>query len=238
MCLRRPHTAGVIRESGYWTARRGRRCAQILNGLGLTAPVHEHLRGQVTVLDAAWVQLADRLLEAHAWTGFLHAYVSGRDARMADLPVSVAALLIAEAGNVGLVPVTDPAVVALTRGRLSPVDQNYVRAETHAAANAVLVAAQARVPIARLWGEGYVASVDGLRFVVPVRALNAGPSPKYFGHKKGLTWFNAVNDQISGIGAQIVPGIPRDSLHILIAAQSIRNTEKAKKTNRERWASC
>lgn len=100
-------------------------------------------------------------------------------------------------------------------GRLSHVDQNYLRAETHAAANALLIEAQAQVPIAQLWGGGLLASVDGLRFVVPVRTLNAGPSPKYFGHKRGLTWLNAVNDQVSGIGAQIVPGTPRDSLHIL-----------------------
>jgi TnpA family transposase len=134
---------------------------------------------------------------------------------MSDLPVSVAALLIAEACNVGLVPVIDPDIEALTRGRLSHVDQNYLRADTHAAANALLIAAQAQVPIAQLWGGGLLASVDGLRFVVPVRTLNAGPSPKYFGHKRGLTWLNAVNDQVSGIGAQIVPGTPRDSLHIL-----------------------
>lgn len=127
----------------------------------------------------------------------------------------MAALLIAEACNVGLVPVIAPDVEALTRDRLSHVDQNYVRTETHAAANALLVDAQAQVPIAQLWGGGLLASVDGLRFVVPVRTLNAGPSPKYFGRKPGLTWLNAVNDQVSGIGAQVVPGTPRDSLHIL-----------------------
>jgi len=246
---------------------------EILDGLGLTIPVHEHLPGLVTVLDAAWTQLADRLteagdtatvrivpgtgermrlavehldaldipdsltelremtaamlpridlpellLEVHSWTGSLGAYVhvSGEQTRMGgDLPVSVAALLIADACNVGLVPVTDPNIEALTRGRLSHVDQNYLRAETHAAANALLIAAQAQVPLAQVWGGGLLASVDGLRFVVPVRTLNAGPSPKYFGYKRGLTWLNAVNDQVSGIGAQIVPGTPRDSLYIL-----------------------
>jgi TnpA family transposase len=159
------------------------------------------------------IDLPELLLEVHAWTGFLHAYVhvSGEDTRMSDLPISVAALLIAEACNVGLIPMIDPDIEALTRGRLSHVDQNYLRADTHAAANALLIAAQAQVPIAQLWG-GLLASVDGLRFVVPVRTLNAGPSPKYFGHKRGLTW---LNDQVSGIGAQIVPGTPRDSLHIL-----------------------
>ena len=104
---------------------------------------------------------------------------------------------------------------ALTMGRLSHADQNYVRADTHAAANVELILAQGKVPIAQAWGGGLLASVDGMRFVVPVRTLNARPSPKYFGYKRGLTWLNAVNDQVAGIGAQVVSGTPRDSLHIL-----------------------
>ncbi|WP_035952069.1 Tn3 family transposase [Parafrankia sp. EUN1f] len=163
------------------------------------------------------VDLPELLLEVHSWTGFLDAYVhvSGAVARIRDLPLSVAALLVAEACNVGLTPVTNPNDEALTRGRLSHVDQNYLRAETHTAANAALIDAQSRIPIAAVWGGGLLASVDGLRFVVPVRTLNAGPSPKYFGYKRGLTWLNAVNDQVAGIGAKVVPGTPRDSLHIL-----------------------
>ena len=163
------------------------------------------------------IDLPELLLEVHAWTGFLDAYVhaSGAEARMTDLPISVAALLLAEACNVGLTPVIDPNIEALTRGRLSHVDQNYLRADTHAAANVRLIVAQATVPIAQAWGGGLLASVDGLRFVVPVRTINAAPSPKYFGHRRGLTWLNAVNDQVAGIGAKVVPGTPRDSLHIL-----------------------
>src|SRR5664279_5653193 len=48
-----------------------------------------------------------------------------------------------------------------------------------------------------------------------VRTINAGPSPKYFGYKRGITWLNAVNDQVAGIGQMVVPGTPRDSLFIL-----------------------
>ncbi|MEU0940793.1 hypothetical protein [Embleya sp. NPDC005971] len=36
-----------------------------------------------------------------------------------------------------------------------------------------------RVPIVRFRGKGVLASVDDLRFVVPVRTVNAAPSPKY-----------------------------------------------------------
>ena len=104
---------------------------------------------------------------------------------------------------------------ALSRARLAHVDQYYMRAENHAAANGVLIDAQAQIPIARAWGGGLLASVDGLRFVVPVRTINAGPSPKYFGYKRGITWLNAVNDQVAGIGQMVVPGTPRDSLFIL-----------------------
>jgi TnpA family transposase len=42
-------------------------------------------------------------------------------------------------------------------------------AETLSGANACLVDAQARIPLAQAFGGGEVASADGLRFVVPVR---------------------------------------------------------------------
>nr|WP_187356941.1 hypothetical protein [Actinomadura sp. CNU-125] len=62
----------------------------------------------------------------------------------------------------------------MARDRPSHVD---VRAETHAAANVVLIEVQGGVPIVSAWG-------GGLRFVVPVRTINAGPSPEYFGYKR------------------------------------------------------
>jgi TnpA family transposase len=163
------------------------------------------------------VDISDVLLEVHAWTGCFDAYthISEARARMEDLPISVAAVLVAEACNIGFRPVVKPSVPALTRDRLSHVDQNYVRAETHAAANARLIDCQSGIDLAQAWGGGLVASVDGLRFVVPVATINAGPNPHYFGMRRGATWLNAVNDQYSGLGAIVVPGTIRDSLYIL-----------------------
>ena len=123
--------------------------------------------------------------------------------------------LVAEACNIGLRPVVKPSVPALTRDRLSHVDQNYVRTETHAAANGRLIDFQAGIELAQAWGGGLVASVDGLRFVVPVTTINAGPNPHYFGMRRGATWLNAVNDQYFGIDAIVVPGTVRDSLYVL-----------------------
>jgi len=69
----------------------------------------------------------------------------------------------------------------------------------------------------RHWGGGMVVSADGLRFVVPVKSLWSAPNPRYFGHRRGATWLNVVNDQVMGIGGLIVPGTVRDSLFILDA---------------------
>lgn len=133
----------------------------------------------------------DRLVEPRR-TATLLAVTRALEVEAIDDALDLFALLISEACNVGLTPVIKAGDEALTRGRLSHVDQNYVRGETNAAANAILIEHQGKVPIVAAWGGGLLASVDGLRFVVPVKTINAGPSPKYYGYKRGITWLNAV----------------------------------------------
>jgi len=185
-------------------------------GTEVEPPTLEALRDVVARM-LPRVDLPELLLEVHGWTGCLDEFthLSAAGARMDDLALSVAAVLVAEACNIGLRPVAKPSVPALTRDRLSHVDQNYVRPETIRAANRRLIEAQARIALAAAWGGGLVASADGLRFVVPVATLNAGPNPRYFGLRRGATWLNAVNDRYAGLGAIVVPGTVRDSLHIL-----------------------
>lgn len=54
-------------------------------------------------------------------------HVSEGVARAEDLDVSICAVLVAEACNIGLEPVVRAGTPALTRARLSWVDQNYIR---------------------------------------------------------------------------------------------------------------
>ena len=164
------------------------------------------------------VDLPDLLLEIHARTGFADEFdhvAEGSGARVEDLHKSVCAVLLAEACNVGLEPLVDPSDPALTRSRLSWVQQNYIRDDTLVRANARLVDAQGEIPIVSAWGAGEVASVDGLRFVVPVRTVNAGPNPKYFGRGRGITYLNYVSDRSTGFHGIVVPGTLRDSLFLL-----------------------
>lgn len=83
------------------------------------------------------------------------------------------------------------------------------------AANALLVAAQNGIPLAHAWGGGEVASADGIRFVVPVKTIHAGPNPKYFGVGRGVTYYNLVSNQFTGLHGITVPGTLRDSLMLL-----------------------
>jgi TnpA family transposase len=64
-----------------------------------------------------------------------------------------------------------------------------------------------------------LASVDGIRFVVPVRTIHARPNPKYFGRKRGITWLNMLNDQSAGLAAKVLSGTPRDSLNFIDVVQ-------------------
>jgi hypothetical protein len=163
------------------------------------------------------VDLPDVLLEVAGWTGFLteFTHVSEGTARAEDLGVSICAVLVAAACNTGLEPVVQPGSPALTRGRLSWVDQNYLRGDTITAATGRMVDAQGKIQLAQQWGGGDVASADGLRFIVPVRTLNAGPNPRYFGPGRGVTYLNFLSDQFAGFHAIVVPGTLRDSLYIL-----------------------
>jgi hypothetical protein len=96
-----------------------------------------HLRATV---DARMphVDLPEGLLEIHGATGFADEFthVSEPTARLGDLALSVCAVLLAEACNVGVAAVARPDLPALTLDRLAYVKHNYVREETLARANA------------------------------------------------------------------------------------------------------
>ncbi len=163
------------------------------------------------------VDLPELLLEIQARTGFASefSHISEARSRLDDLPTSICAVLLAEACNIGLTPMVRKGIPALERDRLLYVQQNYVRPDTLSRANACLVDYQAKIPLAQAWGGGEVASADGLRFIVPLKTLNAGPSPKYFGTGRGITLINYTSDQFSGFKNIVVTGTLRDSLVIL-----------------------
>ena len=141
--------------------------------------------------------------------------MSESNARIDDLTVSICAILLAEACNIGLEPLIKHHIPALTRHRLNWVKQNYLRAETLIRANSRLVDYHSTIYLAKKWGGGEVASADGMRFITPIRTVNAGANQKYFGSCRGITWYNFVSDQFSGFHGIVIPGTLRDSIFVL-----------------------
>ncbi|MHY05936.1 Tn3 family transposase, partial [Escherichia coli] len=76
------------------------------------------------------VDLTELLLEIDARTGFTRefSHVSESGARAQDLHISLCAVMLAEACNIGHEPLIKHNIPALTRHRLSWVKQNYIRA--------------------------------------------------------------------------------------------------------------
>ena len=175
------------------------------------------LRAQVAAL-LPRVDLPEVLLEIHEKTGFLSAFNHAHEegTRADNVTTSLCAVLVAMACNIGLRPLQRKDTPALAKHRLAWVQQHYIRAETLVESNACLVNAQKNVPIVQAWGGGEVASADGLRFVVPVKTLNAGPNKKYFSSGRGITYYNFVSDLFAGFHGLVVTGTLRDSLVVLV----------------------
>lgn len=161
--------------------------------------------------------IPDILLEVMRRTGFANTFthLSERPAKTDHFEASLCAVLVAQGCNIGFEPIVRDDHIALKRSRLSWVAQNFIRAETLTAASAKIVSAHAKLPITQNWGDGRLASADGMRFMVPKTAIHAGPNARYFGNGRGVTWYNMLSDQYSGLGATVVPGTLRDSLAIL-----------------------
>jgi TnpA family transposase len=173
------------------------------------------------------VDLPEMVLEIATRTRFTDAFthINEGSARADDLLISICAELLADACNTGREPFICEDVPALKRGRLMWVDQNYIRNETISASNSILVSAQNESEFAKkYWGGGDVASADGMRFVVSVRTVHAAPNPKYFKSGRGVTWYNLISNQRTGLNDVTVPGTLRDSL-ILLAVVLEQQTE-------------
>ncbi|WP_331767910.1 Tn3 family transposase [Embleya sp. NBC_00896] len=108
--------------------------------------------------------LPELLLEVHAWTGFLDhfTHVGDQNTRAEHLVTSLAAVLVAEACNIGIQAMVAEDEPGRSRAQLFWVEQNYLRAETLRLANAALVDHQSKLEIVGAWGGGELASADGL----------------------------------------------------------------------------
>ncbi len=167
------------------------------------------------------IDFPELLLEANRMSDFTDecSHISDNSLRVSGIDVSLCAVIMADACNIGLGPLINEDSPQLTRNRLSWVQQNCIRAETIARSNSKLVDLHSKQPLAKKMGTGHIASADGIRFACAVKTVNSGPNKKYYGPKRGLTYYNFVSDQNAGFHGIVITGTLRDSLYLLDGMQ-------------------
>ena len=163
------------------------------------------------------IDLTDLLLEVNQQLNLtqLFNHLNDKDTKMKDLDISLLAVLLAEACNIGFSPVSKNSIDSLKYDRLIYVNHHYIRVDTLSAANQKIIHAHRKLAITKLWGDGYMASADGIRYTTPQRSLYSKSNPKYFGRGRGITFYNFISDQYIGFHGMVVSGTLRDSLYLL-----------------------
>jgi TnpA family transposase len=167
------------------------------------------------------IDFPELLLEVDRMSSFTEecTHISDNNSRVDGVEISLCAVVMAEACNIGLEPLINEDSPQLTRNRLSWIQQNCIRAETISKANARLVDLHSKQPLAKKMGTGHIASADGVRFSCAVKTVNSGANKKYYGSKRGLTYYNFVSDQNTGFHGIVITGTLRDSLYLLDGMQ-------------------
>lgn len=163
------------------------------------------------------IDLSDLLLEVNQQLQLAQCFThtTEKEIRMKNIDISIMAVLLAEACNIGLVPVSKESPNSLKFDRLMYVDHQYLRIDTLSAANNRIISAHKKLKNSMIWGDGQMASADGIRYVMPQRSLYSRSNPKYFGRGRGITFYNFVSDQYIGFHGMVVTGTLRDSLYLL-----------------------
>ena len=144
-------------------------------------------------------------------------HISGASTTMEDFAVSLCAVWLSEACNVGMTPVVKPDVPALTGPGWSRSTRAISAGEHLGGQRAVH-----RSPGEDRRGPRVGRRAGRLRRRRAVHRAGQKPvfraQPKYFGLRhKGATWLNVINDQVMGLGGVVIPGTLRDSQFILDA---------------------
>ena len=160
------------------------------------------------------VHLPALLIEVDRDTRFSEAFThaGGAQPRNPDLVRNLYAAVLAYACNLGYAGMSDAS--GISEDTLAWTSQWYLRQDTLREANARLVNAHHRHPLARLWVGGTLSSSDGQRFPQRGRSLTARALSRYF-LDEGTTTYTHVSDQHSTYGTKVIPTTWREAVAVL-----------------------
>lgn len=159
--------------------------------------------------------LPELLLEVFKWTSGKQAFtsLSGTAARAPHLDTTLSAVLVAHGCNVGIEPVSGNGK-GLSDAQIQHVDREYCRADTYDAFNALMLDFQKQIDLAQTLGGGQLATVDGMRFIVPRTQIPARLAPN---GDPEVTWLTLVSDQAIQLSGKVLAGTADKCLYVLDA---------------------
>jgi TnpA family transposase len=162
------------------------------------------------------IDLPVLLLEVNKWTNFFDCFthINGGKSRVSDIDISICAVMIAKACNIGFKPVSQKGIPALEYDRLTWIEQNYFTPENIMSARIRLNKFHIELYLSQKWGKGEIASADGKRLIVAVKSITSGYNSNFFGVRKGITNYSLISDMFDELNFLLEPGATKDSIYL------------------------
>lgn len=159
-------------------------------------------------------RITDILMEVDDATGFTDAFTHLHTGAPCRDKVGLLNVVLAEGLNLGLSKMAG-ATSTHDFMQLSRLSRWHVESEGMARALAIVIEAQARLPMAQFWGAGQTASSDGQFFPTTRQGEAMNLINAKYGQEPGLKAYTHVSDQYAPFATQVIPATVGEAPYIL-----------------------
>jgi TnpA family transposase len=160
------------------------------------------------------VRITDLLQEVDDAVGFTDAFTHLRTGAPCKDRVGLLNVLLAEGLNLGLSKMAE-ATNTHDYFQLSRLSRWHIESDAINRALAMVIEAQAALPMARFWGSGITASSDGQFFSAARQGEAMNLVNAKYGSEPGLKAYTHVTDQFSPFATQNIPATVNEAPYIL-----------------------
>ena len=160
------------------------------------------------------VRITDILIEVDAAIGFTDAFTHLRTGAPCSDRIGLLNVLLSEGINLGL---SKMAEASNTHDffQLSRLSRWHIESEAINRALAMVIEAQAQLPMARFWGQGLTASSDGQFFPAARQGEAMNLVNARYGTMPGLKAYTHLSDQFGPFATQVIPATVNEAPYIL-----------------------
>jgi len=160
------------------------------------------------------VRITDILTDVDNDTGFTDAFTHLRTGAPCKDRLGLLNVILAEGLNLGLSKMAG-ASSTHSFAQLARLSNWHVESEAINRALAMVIDAQAKLPVAKYWGVGETASSDGQFFPTTRQGEAMNLINAKYGHEPGLKAYTHVSDQYGPFATQVIPATVNEAPYIL-----------------------